>query len=75
MDLDKIQSLTETLKTIQGFKFSCCDSGRIQISSPWFTKKQGEVLCDELNTAIGPIVQKIENELRRQLALCAKIKD
>lgn len=75
MDLDRITRLTETLKVIREFSFTCTEGGRIQISALWFSKEQGHGLCDELNAAIGPIVQKLETELRRQLALCAKIKD
>lgn len=72
MDLNRIQRLASTIQTVQAAKFVCKDK---EIKVEGFSYLQvdtAQEITDQLNAAIEPILSKLEAELRKQLALCAK---
>lgn len=78
MDIEKIKLLTNAIEVAQGIKFKVNNDKEIIFEGNYHKPPSvatAKELAQDLQNAIQPIVAKYEAELRKQLALCAKIKD
>ena len=75
MELEKIKRLAYSLESLQGFKFKNEDKEvKFEGGRLYSTNDSAAYLAQKLNRAIARIREEVEEELRAQLVLCAKVK-
>lgn len=72
MDLNRIERLTSALRRMKEAKFVSDSSSVSMEKISYLTEDTAREIRNELNAAIAPIMNKLKNELKKEMLACAK---